>query len=405
MQKNITSLIESVHRLPSNRLLSLDVFRGLTILVMVFVNDIASVQGIPGWLKHKNLHESGMTFVDAVFPAFLFIVGVSVPFAFSKYDSKLLLLKHILIRTLSLLILGVLMVNMGSYESGLFLSKNLWTLLVYLAAFAAWGTWLKDRSKNIVINGFGMVCLVLLALLFRGKEGQWLTTQWWGILGLIGWAYLTVGAVYLAAKNRPAAILGVVALLTALYIGDHSGQLSLVPQIITKHLFIGSHIGTHGLISVSGLFAGTLIYLFQNTAHNSNVVKSVISPLLWFASGLLVAGYLLTASYPISKMLATPSWGLISAGASLITFVILYWVIDVRNFRKGWGVLVHSGQNPLLIYLLPGIFYALYGIFGFSLYWTWGKSFNSGLLRSVLFTAIIVLIGCFFNRIGKRLKL
>ncbi len=64
------------------RILSIDVLRGLTILVMVFVNDISGVTGTPAWLKHIEPSDAdGMTFVDAVFPVFLFIVGMSIPLA------------------------------------------------------------------------------------------------------------------------------------------------------------------------------------------------------------------------------------------------------------------------------------------------------------------------------------
>src|SRR5437016_4807964 len=66
------------------RTASVDVLRGLVMFTMVFVNDIAGARGLPGWLKHFHntpKHPSGMTFVDVVFPAFLFIVGMSIPLA------------------------------------------------------------------------------------------------------------------------------------------------------------------------------------------------------------------------------------------------------------------------------------------------------------------------------------
>src|SRR3982750_1625474 len=71
------------------RIQSLDVLRGLTILVMMFVNDLSGVKGVPPWMEHIHPSDSdGMTFVDVVFPAFLFIVGISIPFAIGSRLEK-----------------------------------------------------------------------------------------------------------------------------------------------------------------------------------------------------------------------------------------------------------------------------------------------------------------------------
>ena len=83
---------------------------------MVFVNDLAGVADIPAWMKHVDAEVDGMTFVDVVFPAFLFIVGMSIPFAVQSRltnSNTLGFWRHVLQRTLGLLILGVFMVNSG----------------------------------------------------------------------------------------------------------------------------------------------------------------------------------------------------------------------------------------------------------------------------------------------------
>jgi heparan-alpha-glucosaminide N-acetyltransferase len=63
------------------RLKSIDILRALTMLLMIFVNDLWSLSGIPEWLEHKAANVDGMGLADVVFPAFLFIVGLSVPYA------------------------------------------------------------------------------------------------------------------------------------------------------------------------------------------------------------------------------------------------------------------------------------------------------------------------------------
>ncbi|MBE9517842.1 MAG: DUF1624 domain-containing protein, partial [Bacteroidetes bacterium] len=60
----------------SNRLKSIDILRALTMLLMIFVNDLWSLTDIPAWLEHKAANEDGMGLADVVFPAFLLIVGL-----------------------------------------------------------------------------------------------------------------------------------------------------------------------------------------------------------------------------------------------------------------------------------------------------------------------------------------
>ncbi len=102
------------------RLKSIDILRALTMLLMIFVNDLWSLNDIPEWLGHKAADVDGMGLADVVFPAFLFIVGLSIPFAINarlkKGDSRKLILRHIIERTLALLIMGVFMVNLENID-------------------------------------------------------------------------------------------------------------------------------------------------------------------------------------------------------------------------------------------------------------------------------------------------
>src|ERR1700730_8804522 len=96
------------------RVASVDALRGLTILLMVFVNDLGP--GAPAWMHHiQPSNADGMTLADIVFPVFLFLVGVSIPLAFERAraigKSKGAQLGHILIRTASLLFMGLVELN------------------------------------------------------------------------------------------------------------------------------------------------------------------------------------------------------------------------------------------------------------------------------------------------------
>ena len=119
---------------------------------------------------------SGMTFVDLVFPAFLFIVGMSIPSALGGRlrtgEPVWRTLLHVVSRTLALLVIGVLMVNdenPGNAMCGL--SPDLWAVLMFLAAILAFCS-VPSRWISRVVRGAGLARLLVLAFMFRGDKGQ-----------------------------------------------------------------------------------------------------------------------------------------------------------------------------------------------------------------------------------------
>src|SRR5258707_15557759 len=106
--------------LPSRRLASIDTFRALTMFLMIFVNDLVLVKDVPAWLEHAGETEDRLGLADIVFPAFLFIVGLSIPFAIggriAKGFSRSSTLMHILQRSLALLVMGFHVVNYENYN-------------------------------------------------------------------------------------------------------------------------------------------------------------------------------------------------------------------------------------------------------------------------------------------------
>ncbi|HVU25209.1 MAG TPA: DUF5009 domain-containing protein, partial [Opitutus sp.] len=198
------------------RIGSIDALRGLVMFTMIYVNDLAGAGKIvPDWMVHfSDRHQggSGMTFVDLVFPGFLFIVGMSIPFALGgrlrRGESAWRLLGHVASRTAMLLVIGVLMVNESPDAAKLGWSPALWSTLMYLAAIAACGTIVPPaageaaarvwRRVSLGLRIAGFAGLAWLAFAFVGADGHRIVTlspltihhEWWGILGLIGWAYL-----------------------------------------------------------------------------------------------------------------------------------------------------------------------------------------------------------------------
>ncbi|MEO5999472.1 MAG: heparan-alpha-glucosaminide N-acetyltransferase domain-containing protein [Chitinophagaceae bacterium] len=109
----------------SPRLASIDVFRAVTMLLMIFVNDLWSLKNIPEWLEHTAAEADGMGLADSVFPAFLFIVGLSVPFAIQSRLSRGITtyrsLIYICSRSFALLVMGVFHVNLENYDRSAYL--------------------------------------------------------------------------------------------------------------------------------------------------------------------------------------------------------------------------------------------------------------------------------------------
>src|SRR5260370_5582964 len=97
------------------RILSIDIFRGLTMAVMIFVNALAEVRGLPWWTYHAHANQDLMTYVDMVFPFFLFIVGMSLPLSVEqrvkRNPSLPALSLHVAIRSASLVALGLILAN------------------------------------------------------------------------------------------------------------------------------------------------------------------------------------------------------------------------------------------------------------------------------------------------------
>ena len=124
----------------SLRVASIDAMRALTMMLMLFVNDIPSLKGVPHWLFHAAADEDMLGFSDTIFPAFLFCVGMSVPFAIDKRlkrgETQFSVLSHILWRSFALIVMGVFTLNCDTGSNCL--SYLSFSLLMVLAFFLIW---------------------------------------------------------------------------------------------------------------------------------------------------------------------------------------------------------------------------------------------------------------------------
>ena len=396
------------------RLASLDAFRGLVILTMTFVNYLAGVKNIPTWAKHLPQEQDGYTFVDVVFPRFLFIVGVAIPLALHKRvargESLFSLLRRVLVRFASLLLVGVITVNSSYFSadaSGM--SKSLWFLLAMLAVVVLWNIYPADAPKErqrlfLGLRIFAGLVLAGLLVVFRGKNGAgevvWLQHSWWGILGLIGWAYLVCCAAYLAFRGSSLALMGVLGFLIALFIGDKHGVLNWLGAI---HNFVGvgQVLGSTAANVMIGVLVGNCFVGEAASLRPSARARFF----LLFGLGLYAAGMLLRPLHGIHKNAATDSYAMVTGGVCCLSFLLVYALMDMGNVRRWAGPLIPVGQNALLAYILPGILGNLFAVIGLpGLLWQYGSSWP-GALNAAVLTLLVLAITWSATRVGVRLKL
>jgi predicted acyltransferase len=394
--------------------------------MMIFVNDLAGAgKVVPDWMVHfseRHHAGSGMTFVDLVFPAFLFIVGMSIPLALGgrldKGQSVWSLLPHVIIRALSLMIIGILMVHETPDTTELGWSGNWWCVLMYLSAIVAFCSISPARAApesegkirrtlNLALRCIGLVALVWLALVFRGKDEQrilslapfFIDTSWYGILGLIGWAYLVGSIVFLVFGRNRAAILACMGLLMCVFAAGRAGLFE--GFWLNRIVGIGETLGSLPAITVGGVLLGSAI-----TSPDLGGLGARTRFSFGFVAGCAAAALLLNRTYGISKNQATPSWCFWSCAITTTLWYGFYLVTDVRPRKTMSLLLVPAGQNVLLAYLisemLPGLLDALGLGNGYA---SLAATLPSAITRSAVCGLAILAISTSLNRAGFRLRL
>jgi predicted acyltransferase len=387
----------------SNRLKSIDILRALTMLLMIFVNDLWSLTDIPGWLEHKAANEDGMGLADVVFPAFLLVVGLSIPHAIrarlKRGNSKLLIIRHIFERTLALLIMGVFMVNLENINAeNLLFSHSLWQILMTLAFFLIWNVYgerVMGRFSPWILKGLGWAILLFLAITYSGGgDGgeQWMRFHWWGILGLIGWGYLVAALAYLILGNKPLWLALVLLVLILLNINEFKTPFNFTIKLVVSA-------SNHALVMGGLVVTSVMIRLKEQDR-----IKLLVPFLLGFAAILMLFGFLTRPAWGISKIMASPSWTAICAGITVIAFAGMYLLADKAGKFRWAGIIEPAGSMTLTCYLVPYFVYAFRNILSISL----PESLTTGgigILKSILFALLIIQLTGLLGRLKIKLKI
>jgi len=310
----------------SNRLVSLDALRGFDMLWIMggerIITALADLTGAAAltWAATQMDHVewNGFHFYDLIFPLFLFIAGVSMPFSMDKRlaagESKAKIYRHIFVRMITLVIFGII------YNG--FLELN-WGHIRYAS----------------VLGRIGLGWFFAALIVLNSKPKWWYA--WFGGILLFYWAILSLipvpgyGAGNLTMEGSLVGYIDRMLLPGHLYkeIHDPEGILSTIPAIST---------------ALMGALTGNFLRIpYQKI---SGLKKALWMGLAGIVS--LGAGWLWGLAFPINKNLWTSSFVIYTGGWSLILLALFYLIIDVWGWKKWAFFFIVIGMNSITIYML-----------------------------------------------------
>ncbi len=369
----------------SNRLLSLDILRGITIAGMIMVNNPGSWSYAYAPLRHAHWH--GLTPTDLVFPFFMFIMGVSTFLSLRKFNfepSKAAVWK-IVRRTILIFVIGLALGWFGQLTGGLasgepfgvaathFDTLRILGVLQRLALAYGFAALIAVLVKNKLLSWVIGILLVGYYLILRFGKGFEMSEA--NIIAVVDRAVL--GASHMYKDTTPEGVR---------IAFDPEGLLSTIPSI--AHVLIG-------------FLFGKLI-----VEHKDNHTR--VEKLLIWGTVLAFSGLLLQYGCPINKKIWSPTFVLVTTGFAAQLLGLLIWIIDIHQKEK-WSRFFHAfGVNPLIVYVFAGVLANLVSnirfnwkgetisVKGFAyevLLQPWAGNYFGSLLYALLFITVCWLFG------------
>jgi heparan-alpha-glucosaminide N-acetyltransferase len=337
-----------VPKVAGERYVSLDAYRGFIMLMLVsHAFGLNALRDQPGWhwlaAQFEHVEWEGLVFWDLIQPAFMFMVGMAMPFAFAnrtaRGDSRGRIFRHVAWRALMLIVLSQVLIDI----SGGKLQFQLINVLSQIA-FTYFFTFLILR---LPIRFQVLTAFLLLAghwalfALFPGPEGAFSKT------GNIG-------------ARIDLAILGY----------NYSG------------FYVTINFVTSTVTTLLG--AWTALFLMRRKPHATNLKVILLSSAFCSASGLLLSLF-----NPMVKRLWTTSFTLYSAGWVFLLLAAFYWLVEVRGWRKPMFPLFILGMNSVFVYSVSMVLYGwldrAVGVFS-------GRFTSAGVLSPVLQATAVLLV-------------
>jgi predicted acyltransferase len=342
-----------------NRVVSLDVFRGLTVMLMTLVNNPGDWDHIYAPFEHAKWH--GCTLTDLVFPFFLFIVGVSIVLA--KPDGKPVPVAKLITRTLRIFLLGFFLsffsrIHVGDLEGiTLLIIRLAFTALVTIALLGKYAA--KNQLTVAVI-----LAIVMFGLAFSGLE-DFKTVRIPGVLPRIAVGYLIVGFMY--GRLSLTTLASIAALLLVAYYAMMT--LIPVPGVGPANLNEGTNLAAYidNLVLPGHLWAVSKTWDPEGILSTIPAIATGIIGLLagtqirktrLLACGglvILILGFVWSLNFPLNKALWTSSFVCVTAGWALLSLAALRYFVDEKNQTAFIAPILLFGMHPMLVFFFSGI--------------------------------------------------
>jgi len=392
-----------------HRFQSIDIMKGIIVLMIFFVNDLF-LPNLPPWLSTMDHGNNSWGIAGWVFPAFLFMAGMTIPFAITKkinngfthYEIS----RQIFGKSLILITIGVLMVNTYRVDPELTgFSKYLWALLMFIAVFLVWNRYPEKENNFFTVTSLRLAGLVILVfLVFKFKSGSFenngsLITGWWDLPGLLGWGYLVSAFTFLALRNS---ITGTIFIWLCFFSLNILAKLNLLEAIDPVRKYFGVIIDGHvPFIMLSGHLSGLILKRFSAT-ESGKIIMIILS------SGvvMLITGFVLKKLLFIEGVFGNPALAMFFSGICMIIFILIFWISDVKNKERWFSPFKPIGENPLTTYLVPFVFYNLIWLSGIPVFFY--KQSGNQLITSICSAFWALLMFCLSSaiiRLNIRLKI
>lgn len=359
----------------TDRLLSLDVLRGITVAGMILVNNPGDWGTIYSPLKHAEW--IGLTPTDLVFPFFMFVMGVSMSISMKKFSGHFCsqFVIKLFKRTVILFLLGVMLSWFSLVlDNILHPSKEISLIQVLLP--------LHD------VRILGVLQRLALSYFFASLLAIWIRSKA-GLLYTIISILLIYGLVLWYGNGFELSEGNIIAVIDRCLLGENHMYLEWLPDggriRFDPEGFLSTLPGiAHVLI---GYFCGNII-MQNKTLYEKIVQLSVIGIILLFM------GFLFSYSCPIIKKVWSPTYVLVTSGFTFLFFVLLIWIIDLRKCSK-WIIPFQAlGCNPLFIYLFASLMADMLGQVGLheEVYAVFVKLFNPSCFSSMMYAIVYVAV-------------